>query len=125
MAWRGVDYTMKIYKNPWVYAPGKTISGRRRTMGGMSKDLWSGVLAVILLMAFTSLSWAADAPRISKEELKGMLGKENLVIIDVRTDIDLEKSKQKIPGARIEDPGKVETWMDKYPKEKTLVIYCA
>ena len=54
-----------------------------------------------------------------------MLGKENLVIIDVRTDIDLEKSKQKIQGAVIEDPGKVETWVDKYPKEKTLVIYCA
>ena len=55
----------------------------------------------------------------------GMLGKENVVIIDVRSDIDLEKSNQKIPGAMIEDAGKVDTWMAKYPKDKTLVFYCS
>jgi rhodanese-related sulfurtransferase len=89
------------------------------------KSLGGGFLAVSLLMIFTSLSWAADAPRISKEELKAMLGKENVVIIDVRAGIDLEKSNQKIAGAVIEDPGKVETWMAKYPKDKTLVFYCS
>jgi hypothetical protein len=94
-------------------------------MGRTCKNLWNWVLAVVLLMALTSLSWAADAPRISKEELKGMLGKENVIIIDVRAGIDLEKSDQKIAGAVIEDPGKVETWMAKYPKDKTLVFYCS
>jgi rhodanese-related sulfurtransferase len=94
-------------------------------MGRTCTNLWNWVLAVVLLMAFTSLSWAADAPRISKEELKGMLGKDNVVIIDVRAGIDLEKSDQKIAGAVIEDPGKVETWMAKYPKDKTLVFYCS
>ena len=87
--------------------------------------LSGGLLAGALLVAFSFVSLAADVPRITKEELKGMLGKENLVIIDVRSDIDLEKSNQKIPGAVIEDPGKVETWMAKYPKDKTLVFYCS
>jgi hypothetical protein len=84
-----------------------------------------GILAMTLVMAFTTLPWAAEVPRISKEELKGLIGKENVIIIDVRSDIDLEKSKQKIQGASIEDPGKVETWMAKYPKDKMLVLYCS
>jgi hypothetical protein len=94
-------------------------------MARICKSLGGGFLAVSLLMIFTSPSWAADAPRISKEELKGMLGKENVIIIDVRAGIDLEKSNRKIAGAVIEDPGKVETWMAKYPKDKTLVFYCS
>ena len=77
------------------------------------------------VMAFSFPSLAADVPRITKEELKGMLGKENVIIIDVRSDLDLEKSNQKIQGAVIEDVGKVETWMAKYPKDKTLVFYCS
>ena len=63
--------------------------------------------------------------KITKEEFKGMLGKENVVIIDVRTLIDLKKSNQKIQGAVIEDLGKVETWMAKYPQDKTVVFYCS
>jgi hypothetical protein len=84
-----------------------------------------GILALALLISFSFPSLAADIPRITKEELKGLLGKENVVIIDVRSDIDQEKSNQKIPGAVIEDAGKVETWMAKYPKDKTLVFYCS
>jgi rhodanese-related sulfurtransferase len=82
-------------------------------------------LGMCLMMAFSLPSRAADVPRITKEELKGMLGNENVIIIDVRSDLDQEKSKQKIQGAVLEDPGKVETWMSKYPKDKTLVFYCA
>ena len=83
------------------------------------------IVSLALLMAFSFSSWAADVTRITKDELKGMLGKENVVIIDVRSDIDLEKSNQKIPGAVIEDAGKVDTWMAKYPRDKTLVFYCS
>jgi rhodanese-related sulfurtransferase len=89
------------------------------------KNVGSGILGLALLMALSFSSLAADVPRITKEELKGMLGKENVVIIDVRSDLDLEKSNQKIQGAMIEDLGKVETWMGKYPQDKTLVFYCS
>ncbi len=94
-------------------------------MNRIGKNVGSGILALALLMAFSFPSPAADVPRMTKEELKGMLGKENVVIIDVRSDIDLEKSKEKIQGAVIEDGGKVDTWMAKYPKDKTLIFYCS
>jgi rhodanese-related sulfurtransferase len=94
-------------------------------MNRTGKVLTKGIFAVALFVAFCFPAWAVDVPRMTKEELKGMLGKENVIIIDVRTLIDLEKSKQKILGAVIEDPGKVETWMAKYPKDKTLIFYCA
>ena len=94
-------------------------------MDRTGKVLSRGILAGALLVAFSFASLAADVPRITKEELKGMMGKEKVIIIDVRSDIDLEKSNQKIQGAVIEDPGKVETWMDKYPKDKTLIFYCS
>jgi hypothetical protein len=94
-------------------------------MNRIGKNIGGGILALVLLAAFSFPSPAADVPRMTKEELKGMLGKENVVIIDVRSDLDQEKSNQKIQGAVIEDPGKVETWMAKYPKDKTLVFYCS
>jgi rhodanese-related sulfurtransferase len=94
-------------------------------MNRTGKSIGSGILGLALLLAFSLTSLAADTPRITKEEVKGMLGKDNVVILDVRTELDQEKSSQKIQGAVIEDPGKVETWMAKYPKDKTLVFYCA
>jgi len=60
-----------------------------------------------LSLFFVLLFLSFVKKKITREELKGMLGKENVVIIDVRTLIDLEKSNQKIQGAVIEDPGKV------------------
>ena len=47
----------------------------------------------------------------------------DLVIIDDRTGADWSASEFKIKGAVREDPGKVEAWMEKYPKDKTLVFY--
>ena len=94
-------------------------------MNRIDKNSGIRIVNLALLLAFSFPSWAADVPRITKDELKGMLGKENVVIIDVRSDIDLEKSNQKIQGAVIEDAGKVDTWMAKYPKDKTLVFYCS
>jgi rhodanese-related sulfurtransferase len=63
---------------------------------------------------------------MSKEELKAMLGKPELVVIDVRQAADLAKSNQKIKGAVREDPKQeVKYRADKYPKDKTIVLYCA
>jgi rhodanese-related sulfurtransferase len=81
-------------------------------------------LAVLLLLYGTDVS--AQADRMSKEELKAMLGKPELVVIDVRQAGDLAKSNQKIKGAVREDPKQeVKSWADKYPKDKTIVLYCA
>jgi predicted sulfurtransferase len=68
---------------------------------------------------------ASEAPRMSKEELKSRLSDKNIVLIDVRTDRDWTRSDSKIKGAVREDPVNVATWAKKYPKDKTIVLYCA
>lgn len=62
---------------------------------------------------------------MTKEELKAMLGKPDLIIIDVRTGSDWLGSDLKIKGAIREDPEDVGSWAKKYSKDKTLVLYCA
>jgi rhodanese-related sulfurtransferase len=86
-------------------------------------------LAIVMVVAaaavFASSSAAQDVKRMTIEELKGMLGNPDLVIIDARREGDWKQSKVKIKGAVREDLEKVDTWMNKYPKDKTLVFYCA
>ena len=66
-----------------------------------------------------------EALRMTKEELKDRLGASDLVILDVRAQQDWEAGEGKIRGAVREDPGAFDQWAAKYPKEKTLVLYCA
>ena len=67
-----------------------------------------------------------EAPRITKEELSSMLGNPDFTILDVREGGSWKDSKWKIQGAVREDPGKdVKTWAEKYPQDKTLVLYCS
>jgi len=81
------------------------------------------VFAVVAFLAMPAVS--QEVKRMSIEELKGMLGNPDLVVVDVRRDGDWKSSKVKIKGAVREDQEKIETWMSKYPKDKTLVFYCA
>ena len=80
-------------------------------------------LAVILcfaifgISAFTAL--AQEAPKITKEEVLGMIGNPDVIIIDVRS----QGGELKIKGAVREDPKTVSSWIDKYPKDKLLVFY--
>jgi rhodanese-related sulfurtransferase len=67
-----------------------------------------------------------EVPRITKEELRSLLGNPDVIILDVRIEEHWKESKSKIQGAVREDPEKdINTWADKYPKDKTLVFYCA
>ncbi len=68
---------------------------------------------------------AQEAPKMSKEELQKVLGKPDVILVDVRSDPDWEESTMKIRGAVREEPGQVGAWINKYPKDKTLVFYCA
>jgi 3-mercaptopyruvate sulfurtransferase SseA len=83
------------------------------------------VLGVVLPWILVSIVPANDVPRITKEKLKEMLGNPEVIIIDVRANTDWNGSNLKIKGAVREDPRKLSTWEDKYPKDKTLVLYCA
>ena len=64
-----------------------------------------------------------DVPRITKEELKEMLGDPDVIILDVRPEQQWKQAKRILPGAIHEDCADVESWSNKYPKDKTLVLY--
>jgi rhodanese-related sulfurtransferase len=62
---------------------------------------------------------------MTKEQLKPLLGSPDLVVIDIRLDEQWKFSNRKITGAVHENPTIPGTWLDKYPKDKTIVLYCA
>jgi 3-mercaptopyruvate sulfurtransferase SseA len=92
----------------------------------MKKTFFIAMLLIFLTVGlFAAIAKSADAPRMTKEELRAMVGKPDLVIIDVRREADWTGSDLKIKGAVREDPGAIQGWANKYPKDKTLVFYCA
>jgi rhodanese-related sulfurtransferase len=72
------------------------------------------------------LAYYPEVPRITKEELRSLLGNPDVIIVDVRIEDHWKASQWKIKSTIREDPEKdINTWPDKYPKDKTLVFYCA
>jgi rhodanese-related sulfurtransferase len=82
------------------------------------------MLISFLLYTGTEIALANEVPRISKEELKAMLGDPNLIIVDARTAPSWKESNLKIQGAVREDPKDAKSWAEKYSKDKTIVLYC-
>lgn len=85
------------------------------------------VLWICLLFAgcLKNLSSDTGAPRITREEVKTLLGQSDVVILDVRLEEEWKKSEWKIRGAGHENPEAVKDWHSKYPKEKTIIFYCS
>lgn len=93
-------------------------------MGRKSGWLIATLLAAIFTWQMTAFAAGGEeAPRMTKEQLKGLLGNPDLIVIDVRW--GGRNAPEKIPAAVFEDPGKAEVWSAKYPKEKTIVLYCS
>ncbi len=83
-------------------------------------------LTFLLLFAFAMPAYGEDdVPRIRTEELKGMLGSSDLVLLDVRRENDWKTSDIKITGAVRVDPNDVGSWAGDYGKEQKIVLYCA
>jgi len=80
-------------------------------------------LFFVLEACFQNVASEKDAPRITKEELKSMLGNPEVIVVDVRISDDWKKSEYKIKGAVREDPEKFKSWANHYSKDKTLVFY--
>ena len=86
-----------------------------------------------VLISFLALSIPCDlgadssseVPRISVAEVKQRLGSSDMIIIDVRRIRNWWSSSKKIISAAREDPSKASQWAGKYPKDQTLVFYCA
>ncbi len=64
-------------------------------------------------------------PRIQLDELKARLGDPTWVIIDVRAEVDPAENTPRIKGAVLEIYNQVAAWAPKYPRDKTIVLYCA
>lgn len=81
-------------------------------------------LTMLGLLTFTAFA-AKDVPRITKEDLKVLINYTDVTILDVRTGTDWKASEFIIKGAVREDPEDFKSWADTYPKDKTIILYCA
>ena len=81
-------------------------------------------LAIVVLFSITATS-AKDVSKMTKEELKDLVGRSDVIIIDVRIGKHWKNSKSKIKGAVKEDPMDFDSWANKYRKDKILVLYCS
>jgi hypothetical protein len=110
-----------------IYIDNNTIENNSRKEMNKMKIKLATTLAVPLCFALLGIfgftAVAQEAPRITKEEVLGMLGNPDVIIIDVRSGGDRNGSELKIKGAVREDPRNVSLWIDKYPKDKTLIFY--
>lgn len=87
---------------------------------GFSFLLMLGLATMALAMG----NKGPEVPRMTKEELLPMLGNLDVVIIDVRIGEEWKKSPWKIKGAVREPPEKgAQPIAEKYPKDKTYVLY--
>ena len=78
----------------------------------------------ILAAGVTIAAGLPEPDKITKEELLPLLGKQDLTILDLRLPREWDASNIKIKGAVREDPYKPGQWLEKYPKDTMLVMYC-
>jgi rhodanese-related sulfurtransferase len=94
------------------------------------KDKFLTILSIALSLALVGLVMisvcaAEDVPRISKEELKELLGDPNVIILDIRQSENWQKSEFKIKGAIRRRPEIFDSWANEFPRDKVLFLYCA
>lgn len=93
------------------------------------KHFWTTIAFLVVFVltgCLQNLAPSAKVPRMTKEELKPLLGNPDVIVLDVRLEEEWNRSGSKIQGAVRENPEKdYKTWASKYPKDKTLVFYCS
>ena len=79
---------------------------------------------IILIVLGATPLFAASVPIMDKDELKSLLDSKDLVILDVRLGRDWSTSEFKIKDAVRVDDGDLSVAKN-YPKDNTIVLYCA
>jgi hypothetical protein len=92
------------------------------------KPVFIAVLATAFLLTALSGYTAPPAtveqvPRLTKDQVKDMLGNPDVVIVDIRFIKQWEQSDQKIPGALFAEPENFDAFVKIHPKEKTYIFY--
>ena len=87
------------------------------------------IVVIALLLASSGYplasAFGAKAPRIEKDALNARIGQPDVIVLDVRALTDWLLTREKIKGAVRENPKNFNEWYGKYPKGKTIVLYCA
>lgn len=83
------------------------------------------VTSVVCLLLWVCACEAPNVSKMTKEELKSLLGDPSLVIVDVRAAADWNAEERKIKGSVRVDPSLADSLMKSYSKDKTVVFYCA
>ncbi len=88
------------------------------------------IFSIVLVSAFVGLIvspvfGAEDDIRISKEKLEKLIDNPDVIILDVRYSQHWQNSKYKIKGAVRKQPTLFDSWANKFPRNKVLVLYCA
>jgi hypothetical protein len=92
----------------------------------MKNRLFAQMISIFFVLGmFATSALFADVPKMTKEELKGLLGNPGLIIVDVRVGREWTGNDLKIKGAVPQVPKNMESWSNKYSEDKTLVLYCA
>jgi len=88
------------------------------------------ILSLVISMILVALtgysappSSVEQVPRLTKEAVKDMLGKPDVVIVDIRYIKQYEQSDRKIPGAVFVQPEQIDEFVKNHPKEKTYIFY--
>ena len=84
-----------------------------------------GLVCLLVVAAAVPVFGKKVAPRITPEELDSILASPGLVLLDVRTEKDWNRSDRKITGAVRVDPNDVDSWAGEYAGAKKIVLYCA
>ena len=90
--------------------------------------LISSLVALLLLFSLAGYSamptTVEQVPRLTKEAVKEMLGKPDVVIVDVRYIKQYEQSDKKLPGAVFVNPENFEEFVKNHPqKDRTYILY--
>ena len=62
---------------------------------------------------------------ITPNDLKPLVEKKAVTVLDVRRSNDYDADKVKLSGAEWKNPDQLAEWSAKLSKEKEIVIYCA
>jgi len=93
----------------------------------VKRQFWTIAVSMsvfVLAGCFQNVALDTKTPRMTKEELKSLLGNPEVIVFDVRIGDEWKKSDKKIKGAVREDPEKdFKVWALNYPKDKTIVFY--
>ena len=90
--------------------------------------LISSLVALLLLFSLAGYSamptTVEQVPRLTKEAVKEMLGKPDVVIVDIRYIKQYEQSDKKLPGAVFVQPENFDEFVKNHPqKDKTYILY--